>query len=271
MVVAPHCDDEVLGAGGLIMKSIERNARVKIVVVTNGDNNIFSTDIEFKTFHANPKKYVEAGEIRQRESIRAAGSLGVKAGDIAFLGYPDRGIKALYLTNWPNHNPYRSLATHTTRSPYKLTYEPGVIYSGENLLRNLERIIGEFSPTIVVSPHEDDHHKDHKYTFEFVKMALGELYPEGGEADAARPLLLAYLIHFRNFPRPKGFKPEEYIRPPFSASFDMSWFKLMMDVEDVDSKYDAIRLYSSQIKVPELGRLMRSFARRNELFEEVKY
>jgi LmbE family N-acetylglucosaminyl deacetylase len=270
LIFAPHCDDEVLGTGGLIMKAVALSAQVRVVQITNGDNNIFSTDIQFKTLYPSAKRFIETGEERQQETIKAMTFLGVNENDILFLGYPDRGIRALYLTNWPNHNPYRSPATHETRSPYKLAYEKNALYSGENMLKNIKQIIRDFSPTIVIAPHMHDHHPDHRYSYEFITQAISEVYGSGDTARGPKPDVFTYLVHYHLFPRPSGLKPEEYLLPPFIASFDMDWYKMMLSDDERDKKYDAIRLYKSQLRTPELGRLMRSFVRKNELFEGVE-
>jgi len=47
MVVAPHPDDEVLGAGGLIQQAVAAGAEVRIVYLTNGDHN----QIAFKLYN----------------------------------------------------------------------------------------------------------------------------------------------------------------------------------------------------------------------------
>ncbi len=267
IVFAPHCDDETLGAGGLLMKAVELGVAVKVVIVTNGDNNLLSTEMEFKAIHPSAKDYIKAGENRQQESLKAMDFIGVSRDDVLFLCYPDRGIKALYTTNWPVHNPFRSHATKDSSSPYKMCYEPGTIYAGENVLRDIKHILQSFKPTIIVSPHPEDRHPDHKYTFEFINQAAKELYT--GNGAVPKPELLAYLTHHRFYPRPSGLKPEEYLLPPFSHTFIFGWLQFPMEDDVRDKKYDAIRLYRSQIVTPELGRLMRGFVRKNELFERL--
>jgi LmbE family N-acetylglucosaminyl deacetylase len=271
LIFAPHCDDETLGTGGLIMKALKKGAKVRVVLITNGDNNLFSTDIEFRTFYPNAKKYIEAGEKRQSETIEAMKFFGLGERDVIFLGYPDRGIKRIYLKHWDNGNPYRSRATHAFRSPYRRNYDPHALYSGENILKNIRGIILDFKPTIIVAPHPNDRHPDHKYSYEFIRRAVYGIYYEGGGLGGTKPFFLTYLVHHHYYPRPGGLKPESYLLPPFSSSFDTDWYKLMLSDEERDRKYDAIRLYKSQIVVPEVGRLMRGFVRENELFESVSF
>ncbi|MDN5925258.1 MAG: PIG-L family deacetylase, partial [Xanthomonadales bacterium] len=39
MVIAPHPDDESLATGGLLQQALAGTAAVKVVLVTDGDNN----------------------------------------------------------------------------------------------------------------------------------------------------------------------------------------------------------------------------------------
>jgi len=39
LILAPHPDDEAISAGGVIQKALSQDAKVKVVCITNGDNN----------------------------------------------------------------------------------------------------------------------------------------------------------------------------------------------------------------------------------------
>ena len=39
LILAPHPDDECLGTGGLIQQALAKGAKVKVIFITNGDNN----------------------------------------------------------------------------------------------------------------------------------------------------------------------------------------------------------------------------------------
>ncbi len=269
IIFAPHCDDETLGSGGIIQKALDKNIPVKVVMITNGDDNIFTTDIQFTTIFPSAAEFIAAGEKRQQESIDALVSLGVKREDIIFLSFPDKGLREMFTTNWSNAMPFTSDGTREAMSVYKITYEPGVVYSGEKLLGNLKSIIADFNPTIVIAPHEKDHHPDHKYAFKFIVKALKELY--GGTSGKEPPVILTYLVHYPHYPVPRGLKRGRSLLPPLSSSFEMMWFQLPLGKDEQDRKYEAIRLYRSQLKLPELRKLMYSFARENELFEQVDF
>ena len=267
LVFAPHCDDEVLGAGGTILKAINTGAQVSVVLITNGDNNFFSTVLELETVYPDAAKYIEAGEERQKESIDALVSLGMNEKDILFLGYPDRGVKSLFDKNWTNNNPYKSRSTDETRSVYRLSYEKNALYSGENLLKNITQIITDFKPTIVIAPHEYDKHPDHKYSYKFILMALTNIYSKTQE----KPMLLTYLVHYHEYSKPEKLKKQRYLLPPPYKSLGDNWRRVDLDISEQNRKRDAVMRYKSQLKVPELGELMRSFVRKNELFHEVSY
>src|SRR3989337_2566047 len=37
LIIAPHCDDETLGCGGVIAEAVRLGVKVKVVMLTNGD------------------------------------------------------------------------------------------------------------------------------------------------------------------------------------------------------------------------------------------
>lgn len=83
LVVAPHPDDEVFGAGGLIAAKRALGASVKVVYLTGGGAS-----------HRNCCQ-VSANQViahRQALSIRAAARLGLVQSDCLFLGLPDGSL-----------------------------------------------------------------------------------------------------------------------------------------------------------------------------------
>lgn len=83
LIVAPHADDEVIGAFGLIRALLRRRAQVRVLVVTDGTAS-----------HPNSQRWPSrrlAAE-RQAETRRAMLRLGVPADAVRFLGLPDSGL-----------------------------------------------------------------------------------------------------------------------------------------------------------------------------------
>jgi LmbE family N-acetylglucosaminyl deacetylase len=73
LVLAPHPDDETIGAGGYIVQAIQAKARVRIVLVTDGN-----------------KRQNEG--VRYAEFKKATGILGLTEADLVFLNLPDGSL-----------------------------------------------------------------------------------------------------------------------------------------------------------------------------------
>lgn len=80
LVVAPHADDETIGAYGLIRRLRAAGMRVLVLVVSDGAAS-------HPASKAWPRARLTAE--RRRETLRAMRQLKVMAGDVRFLGLPD--------------------------------------------------------------------------------------------------------------------------------------------------------------------------------------
>ena len=85
VVVAPHPDDEIIGAAALIATLARRGTRVSVVIVSDGAAS-----------HPGSRRWPRARLIaeRYRESRRALRRLGVPAGAVRCLGLPDSAVGA---------------------------------------------------------------------------------------------------------------------------------------------------------------------------------
>jgi LmbE family N-acetylglucosaminyl deacetylase len=168
MIFAPHPDDESLGNAALIQHACAVGARVRVVFVTDGDNNPW------------PQRYLERrwvidadcrhrwGMRRRGESTRAIQILGLHAEDAVFFGLPDQGLPSL----WKQRDT-RTLSLHVEE-------------------------LKTFQPTLIVVPSNVDNHPDHTASFAIVQEAL--------KIAAITPSQWAYLIHRRWFyPEATGF------------------------------------------------------------------
>jgi len=262
LVVAPHCDDETISSGGLIREVLTRGGQVRVVIVTNGDGSFTGTMVEFRKLYPNMRDYVQAGSLRQQESLNAMQSLGVPAEDVIFLSYPDRGTLPLWEQFWDDSNPYRSPFTKLTQSPYARTYNPQAVYSGHSLLSDLHSILDDFQPDAVVAPHPNDAHPDHWVSGAFTALAVGI------HERQTRPRLLLYLVHRGAYPLPRGYLPFAPLLPPLQlVNSTCTWGKVTLADELVEQKGHAVELYKSQFSL--LGSFLRSFVRQNELFCEL--
>jgi LmbE family N-acetylglucosaminyl deacetylase len=82
VVIAPHPDDETLGAGGLIAALRAQGVEVFVVAVTDGEHAYDGADGK------------ELASVRQSEQTEALARLGVPAQNIYRLRFPDSAVAA---------------------------------------------------------------------------------------------------------------------------------------------------------------------------------
>src|SRR5581483_1389886 len=132
IVLAPHPDDDVIAAGGLIQRILAARGEVHVVFVTDGENNPWPQRFIERKFFIEAGDRVRWGVMRRREALCSLARLGVGESSATFLGFPDQGI-----------------ATLARR--------------GDAGLRDaLRAIIAKFQPALIVTPSSFDLHPDHR-------------------------------------------------------------------------------------------------------------
>lgn len=214
LVIAPHCDDETLGSGGLIQKAISQNSSIHITITTDCNKH-------------------KIGSIRKAESIKALGILGVGRSDVDFLDFPE-------VESNKKNNP-----------------------AGMNLQDALDKEISGYQPTLIIAPHPEDTHIDHR------SAGLAAQRLSHGKYESIKTAY--YLIHynFLKFPSPSGDKPGDYLLPPAKLiTLSNKWYILDLSNDEEDKKQEAVFSYKSQLsmKNPILHNILLDFIRANELF-----
>lgn len=254
LVLAPHPDDEVLGAGGAITGLAAQGAQILVVFLTNGDANAAAKYL----FTWNPlhraEDYQALGYRRMKEAGEAMRILGVPWDHLLFLGYPDRGLYALWTTYWEKS--YQSPYTKMDRPFYRNSFNPEASYTGKDLLSDLCAILETFRPTVIYCPHPEDAHPDHRATAFFLQAALGEV--------PLSPEIRYYLVHGHQWPTPLRLIPDAELSAPGYLADRWDWRVLQLGEEAVEKKLAALRAYSSQ-RVTN-GRFLAAFVRQNELY-----
>ncbi|MBE2251123.1 MAG: PIG-L family deacetylase [Myxococcus sp.] len=170
LVIAPHPDDEVLMAGGVMRHAVARGQRVAVVVMTNGDLTC-----------------ERDGAVRQAETVAALQAIGLPEDAVRFFGYPDGHLDQLGATplppvarlgvdgrcglaaeTWANRGMGR-VDEHTRR-----TGRPAG-FTATALIDDLAAVLGELRPRDVYLPHGVDAHPDHAMTYAFFRRALDRL------------------------------------------------------------------------------------------------
>lgn len=267
LVFAPHCDDETLGCAELIHSTIAAGGQVLVAIITNGDGFTFAVEEQFKRLYLTSDDYITSGYERQKESLRALAQLGLPESQVLFLGYPDRGMNRMWKDYWDEANPYFSRYTGRDHSPYTDSYHYNAPHAGQVVLADLEKIITDYQPTVILLPHPNDEHPDHAATWAFVSTAVAKLEITGQLPPVS---MYTYLVHRGDFPIPHGYLPQTSLLPPrpLFSIYPSQWRSFPIDPEARKIKYRAVYEYDSQIKVPIMSALLKSFIRTNELFAE---
>lgn len=142
LVLAPHCDDETLGCGGIIQKFVDAGSEVHVVVFSfvMGD---------FHKYDPVSQQYVNySGEKRYDEYLNVVGSMGVKSHRV--LKFEDRG-----------------------QVKYHLNLDA---YSLREFLPLIESIVNdEFRPTVILTPAPSKN-QDHRYVNELTRTLMRPYY-----------------------------------------------------------------------------------------------
>ena len=171
MVLAVHPDDESLSAGGLIQHVLMRGAEVRVIFLTDGDNNPWPQRYIERRWHIDATDRARWGKRRENEANAALSRLGVRRDGISFWHYPDQGITALLLGG------------------------------GAELIEKLSSEINQWRPTVIVAPSRYDLHPDHSALAVLLQFALSR-----DSLDEIPPFhLLEYLVHSRGEEQPGEF------------------------------------------------------------------
>jgi LmbE family N-acetylglucosaminyl deacetylase len=270
LVIAPHPDDETLGAGGLVQRVLARGGSAQVALVTVGDGYVEA--VARATGRARPPAadFIAYGERRMREARAAVRELGGDRVRLQTLGFPDAGLTPLLHAHWRRGHPERSTTTGATDPPYPEALDPSVAYDGDDLRRQLERILREAEPTLVAVPDPADLHPDHSATGLFALLAL-EAYERqpAAQSAAAMPRVLLYLVHWRKWPEgftsatPPGSDtplelPQELPEPGLAR------VALSLSDAERNAKAAALARHASQQEI--MASFLRAFVRRSEPF-----
>jgi len=183
LIIAPHPDDEVLLAAGVLARTLGEGKRAAVILMTSGGY----------TCERN-------GPLRESETVEALTTLGMNERDIHFLGYPDGylamlgtepllaierldadGMCRLSNTTSASHG-FAHTDEHTARTG---TPAP---FTAEALSEDLAALLARLKPRDVYLPHPIDDHPDHAATYAFFRRAVDLL-------DAAPPIVHRGVIH----------------------------------------------------------------------------
>jgi LmbE family N-acetylglucosaminyl deacetylase len=261
LVVAPHPDDEMLGAGGLMQRVLATGGNVRVVYLTDGDGYPEGVRMEDHVESPSAIDYRGYGRRRRREARTALAALGFGASKYSytFLSFPDGGLCKLTRTYWSERRAaYRSPYTRLDRPPKSEILVPDTEYRGEDLTHELAQIIGDFQPTLILVPRREDQHPDHCAAWFFVTDALTSVRRVHPDYSVD---LLNYIVHFYAWP----FEDDEMRLdpPPGLRGGTSGWMRFPLTPAELRTKRAALRRYDTQVHV--MDWFLDGFARTNEV------
>src|SRR5947209_7747686 len=160
LLFAPHPDDESLAASVLLQRAVRAGAAVRVVYLTDGDNNPWPQRVLEKRWRVRAADRRRWGSLRRAEAVAALRVLGVAPEAIEFLGWPDQTLTSMLLR------------------------------AADQPVQHLADIVTDFCPTEVIAPDICDVHPDHSALGIFVRLALTR-----ARCDDLRERHWSYVVH----------------------------------------------------------------------------
>ncbi|HWN81625.1 MAG TPA: PIG-L family deacetylase, partial [Candidatus Udaeobacter sp.] len=92
LLLAPHPDDETLAVGGLLQQAVQAGARVRVVYVTDGENNPWAQRANERRWTIGAADRLRWCVRRRAEALAALAVLGIEPEHAVFLGFPDQRL-----------------------------------------------------------------------------------------------------------------------------------------------------------------------------------
>lgn len=265
LVLAPHPDDETLGAGGLIQAVQARGGQAWVVFATSGDGFSLAVRRYLDRPVPGPEDYLRLGRMRRREALDALSHLGVPPERVAFLGFPDGGLLSLWRTNWDR--PYRSPFTGAAADPYAPLSAFPAPYTGRALDGSLDRLLATLQPDLIAAPALADYHPDHKALALFARRAVARARARG-EGWAARTTYLEYVVHREQWRQRRERALAAALGIPDEERQAGEWVALPLTPAQERAKRLAVAAHRSQTAV--MPGFLYSFTGAQELFRVLK-
>lgn len=158
LVLAPHPDDESIATGGLLQAVRDAGAQLRVVVLTDGDNNPWPQRWIEKHWRIDADDRARWGARRRNEARAAMATVGMAEDQATFFGMPDLGLTDLLM--------------HARIRPVAM----------------LRAEFEAFAPTTLIMPALSDRHPDHSAVHILARLALVS-------NAGPKPKLLGFAVH----------------------------------------------------------------------------
>ena len=263
LVIAPHPDDDLLIAAGVTYAATQRGEQITIVYMTNGDF-----------------KGRASGDLRQDEAVDGqTGHLGTHESDLIFLGYPDGGLKTMYVnysleTDRFLAAPSGQAATYAHRGLGGTDYHffrfgTHANYNGFNLLKDLKDIINSQRPDHIITVSEFDQHWDHYTTYNVLRDAV---FAVTAADPNYVPVINKSLVHSISNAWPGPLDPLSYFtEPPDLPGTGSDWanresLDVPLSMQVADSTNLKTRAINAHVSQGAAGAYLGQFIHKDEFF-----
>jgi len=166
LLFAPHPDDESLACSILLQRAVRAGAAVRVVYVTDGDDNSWPQRVLERKWRLNGTDRRRWGRLRRTEALAALRVLGVNGSDVRFLALPDQKLTALLMCNC------------------------------QSAIARFGAIIADWKPTDLLVPSISDTHPDHSALAVMFRLALSESF--SGPMATGQMAVWSYVVHGRS-------------------------------------------------------------------------
>jgi LmbE family N-acetylglucosaminyl deacetylase len=273
LILAPHPDDESLGAAGLAQAVFANGGSVRSVVVTAGDAYVEAIEEETGRKRLTRADFIRYGEKRLEESRAAAKLLGKGFLHLDLLGFSDGSIYDMLVSNWRKSHPERSEFTGFDHVLYRIAGDKGIAQDGHDLRNELVAILHDTKPTLIAFPDVMENDSDHAGLGMFTLLAISDWLED--EKTPVNPRLLAYLIHWQHGwpPGSDGEKPVDMSNKPMYLPDDLPLRGhqrscINLTESQVKLKQQALLQYKTQQRF--MAPYLAAFVHTNECFTQLK-
>jgi LmbE family N-acetylglucosaminyl deacetylase len=167
LIIAPHPDDDVIGAGGLIQRVIAHGGTLRVLVLTRGESNAWPQRAMLRKWSITARDRNEWAALRAREAVAGLEKLGAPGAAAHFLAYPDTQLSTL---------------ARSEESSLEVEIRGHAL---------------NFNPTLAIVPSVFDYHTDHRaagwYCHRAIDPAVIVTYVVHGHAPALRTRFTLHL------------------------------------------------------------------------------